>query len=588
MIPARLSFAALIFSATLLALMPGRADAAERIKSATLSGDGTGTAPLMAGSLIRSANATTTWFLYPGACAERAAGTWSPRSTPQADSLNSYTAGSTGGYGVDDQTVREILWHVSDNATCTSGTTCPAALNGTRMLWCGKFDANWVSKYGYPNFSYQILYVDTGAHVGGTYNLIFNYQFSTEFSYDYVWLVGGGGGAVDPYGNSRAQLDNIIAAGSYLIRWTGSIRPTSANATGGNTIGSPVEVADNPGSPATVTGASYTIDAPNRAIYFVFQSDCFNSPEDGLWPEGHGQMLDNIATSDNGAIYTDQAAAGGVDAFNGNVLVGTAGAPVISARVAQGVGTLWQLVSGNFLPTPDNCTPKNSGSDLIFEGGNASNFHTIPGQANSIVSCTFPIPAGTASVLALWDEYLDLPRYSGYVQFAEYRCFKDGSWSSWRNTDGGRRVEGVQAWRLAGSELAEATQADSVQLRYSIRCVPEISADLHTCGDVIYGVLYDNFRLEVTTGVPAPVFGVYPAFVAQSTFVDGTIGGLGCSAGTVAAGQCWPGVRGSDIGTAAAVHDNFNSPLGDSVGLSITTGLRKNGKGINWHRGFDK
>ncbi|HMI32236.1 MAG TPA: FlgD immunoglobulin-like domain containing protein, partial [Candidatus Limnocylindrales bacterium] len=201
----------------------------------------------------------------------------------------------------------------------------------------------------------------------------------------------------------------------------------------------------------------------------------------------------------------------------------------------------------------------------------------------------------TASVLALWSEYLDLPRYSGYVQFAEYRCHKDGSWSNWRNTEGGgtRSVEGGQAWGLAGSELAEATQADSVQLRYSIRCVPEISGDLHNCADLPYGVLYDNLRLQITTGVSAPIFGVYPAFVAQSTFVDGTIGGLGCNAGTAAAGQCWPGVRGSDISGSpealrSAVHDNFNSPLGDSVALSITTGLRKNGKGINWHRGFDK
>ena len=258
--------------------------------------------------------------------------------------------------------------------------------------------------------------------------------------------------------------------------------------------------------------------------------------------------------------------------------------------MAPGVGTLWQLVAGSNLPTPDYCTPKNSGSDLVFLGANGSNFETVPHQANAIVSCTFPIPAGTASVFALWSEYLDLPRYSGYVQFAEYRCHKDGSWSNWRNTEGGgtRRVGGGQAWGLAGSELAEATQADSVQLRYSTRCVPEISADLHNCAAIPYGVLYDNLRLQITTGVSAPIFGVYPAFVAQSTFVDGTIGGVGCSAGTAAAGQCWPGVRGSDGGGAAAVHDNFNSPLGDSIVLSITTGLRKNGKGINWHHAFDK
>src|SRR5437660_6590397 len=327
---------------------------------------------------------------------------------------------------------RSILWHVSDNATCTINVTCPPAIAGTRMLWCGKFDANWVNKYGYPNSTFQILYIDTGAHVGN-YNFVFSYQFSTEFGYDFVWLIGGGGGAVDPIGNSRNQIDNITAAGTYLIQWTGSIRPTTPGATTGNTTAGAVNISDNPGSPATVTGASFTIDPSNRALYLVFKSDCFNSSEDGLWPEGHGQMIDKLSTSDNGAIYTDQAAAGGVDSLAGQVLVGTPGAPVVSARVAPGVGTLWQLVSGSSLPTPDTCTPKNSGGDLVFEGGNASTFHTVPNQFNSIETCSFPIPAGVASVLALWDQYQDLPRYSGYVQYSEFRIFKHGSWCHWDN-----------------------------------------------------------------------------------------------------------------------------------------------------------
>jgi len=187
----------------------------ERIKSTITGGVPTGTdpvpSPMAAGSIVHAANATTTWYLYPGACTDRANSTWSPRSTPQADSLNTYTPGSSGPYTIEDQSVKEILWQVSDNGTCTPGTTCPPALSGSRMLWCGKFDAGWVAMYGYPNFTYQILYIDTGAH-SGNYNLTFTYQFSSEFGYDHVWLIGGGNaGAVDPIGNSRAQLDAIIA-----------------------------------------------------------------------------------------------------------------------------------------------------------------------------------------------------------------------------------------------------------------------------------------------------------------------------------------------------------------------------------------
>src|SRR5262245_31314224 len=148
----------------------------------------------LSGALIKQSQATTTWYLYPGACAERSAGTWVPRTSPQADSLNSYAVGSVGPYGLKDQSLSEILWHVSDNGTCnTTGAgsnLCPPALGGSRMLWCGKFDSNWVNKYGYPNLSYQILYLNTGAHAGN-YTLTMTYQFSSEFNYDYVWLFGG-------------------------------------------------------------------------------------------------------------------------------------------------------------------------------------------------------------------------------------------------------------------------------------------------------------------------------------------------------------------------------------------------------------
>jgi hypothetical protein len=549
----------------------------------------------LSGTLIKQAQATTTWYMYPGACTERAAGTWTPRTTPHADSLNTYTVGTTGPYGVADQSLSEILWKVTDNATCTPGTTCPPALVGSRSIWCGKFDNNFATNYGYPNLTYQILYIDTGSH-GANYNLNLTYQFSSEYFYDYVYVFGGGGGSQDPIGNSRLTLDAMKAAGNFLIRWTGSITPTTPNATSGSTTGGALLISSNPGTGPVTTTGSFTIDQNHRALYFLFTADCLFSSEDGLWPEGRGQLMDNISTSDNGAIYTDQAAAGGVDGFAGNVLVGTPGAPIVSARVAPGIGPLWQLVRGNNLPTADTCTPKNTTTDLIFEGARGSDFHTIPNQFNSVVACTFPIPAGVASVLALWDAYLDLPRNQGYVQYAEFRIHKDGSWGLWDNTapGGGVTTGSRQSWALDGDDLGAATQADSVQIRYNLQCIPFFAFDHETCGDVLYGVLYDNFRLELVTGVPAPIFGVFVGSIAQSMFVDGTMGGLNCLAGTTAAGLCWPGVRGSDRppppdgSPSGSVHDNFNSPLGDSITLGVITGLRKTGKGINWHFGFDK
>ncbi|MEK7315802.1 MAG: FlgD immunoglobulin-like domain containing protein, partial [Candidatus Eisenbacteria bacterium] len=219
--------------------------------------------------------------------------------------------------------------------------------------------------------------------------------------------------------------------------------------------------------------------------------------------------------------------------------------------------------------------------------------NALPGQFNSIVSCTFPVPAGTADITALWGEYMNLPHTSGYVQYAEYRYYKDGSWSNWQNTSAGGGVHAlvIDQWIVDGDPLAAAVQADSVQIRWNIQCVPALAADRTNCdNNTQYAVLYDDLFLQITTGVPAPVFGIFPSSVAQSTFVDGTMTGLNCTTT-----PCWPGIRGSDLQTnpnidiaRSAVRDNLNSPLGDSITVAVASGLRRNGMGINWRYGYDK
>ena len=152
-------------------------------------------AATMSGTLLRQSSATTTWFLYPGACAERAGGTWAARTTPHADSLDGYAVGSTGGYGRFDLTVKEQLWHVVDTATPSSQR--PAVPRGARALWCGQYDLNWATRVGYPNITEQILYVDLESDrapiaATGTYSVTFTMNQSTELGYDFVYFVGGG------------------------------------------------------------------------------------------------------------------------------------------------------------------------------------------------------------------------------------------------------------------------------------------------------------------------------------------------------------------------------------------------------------
>jgi hypothetical protein len=571
---------------------------------------------LWSGTLLRQTAVTTSWFLYPGACVQRALGTWSAKPSPVADSLQP-TAGFSNSSGYTDNqpdiagnnntiaytrgdgSLNENLWHVVEVATPAGER--PAIIDGSRSLWCGKFEPGSVLKVGYPNRTFQVLYIDTGTHAG-PYTLTFTGNISAEQNYDYFTILGGGSlgqpDHSDPLQNRRDLMSDMLPPfgtatsgpngdSDQIVSWTGSITaPQTVPMNGGP--GLQIVVGAASGQPSTVS-YSVTIDGDHRALYLVFTSDSRFSLHDGLWPSGTGPVIDLVSTSDNGSMYNDQVAAGGVDPFSGNIIKGTYGsAGFVSARVPSGVGELWQLAPGTENVTADLCSPQKAFStDLFFEGGDPNTNLAIDKQSNSIVSCVFPIPAGTTgSIFAQWGEYLDLPRYSGYVQYAEYRFYKDGIWSDWRNTAATNvvRQDALQAWDVEGHLLAEATRADSVQLRWNIECIPVFAADRSNCSSSqSNALLYDDLRLQVTTGVPFPIFGIFVGALAKSTFIDGTIHGTSCTST-----PCWPGIRGTDLGAGVGIDDNFNSSLGDSLTVACLSGLRRNGMGINWQQGFDK
>ena len=554
----------------------------------------------LSGTVVKSASATTSYFLYPGACQERAAGTWAPKSALQADSLDTYATGSTGGYSITDQSLKESIWNKV--TTATPAAQRPAILAGTASLWCGKYDPNWVNTVGYPNQTLQLLYIDTGTH-GANYTMTLKMNQSSEWNYDFVYLIGGGSDLQDPIVNSRPKIDELISTGvsgpsSVLATWTGTINSTTPGATSINTVPGSVFIdGAGGGNPnVAVLPVSIAIAAQHRALYVLFTADCLYSGEDGLWPFGHGVIWDDLVIGAT-TIFSDGVAPSGTDpsvpAGAGTPLsssYGTTG--YIAARITPGQGELWQIVDGNFAGTSDNCQlQKNDVADHMFFGVDPSTRKTIPGQFNSIVSCTLPVPAGTASIIVQWGEYLDLSRGSGYVQYSEYRSFKDGSWSNWVNTRGQDIVvaTGPKIWTFDNDELAQATQADSVQVRFNLECIASpVFAFGGVCQQVDYGVMYDDLLMQVLTGVPAPIFTVFGGNQPQTTFVDGTMTGSNC---TIT--PCWPGIRGSQVvggvgNSNTDIHDNVNAPLGDSLTVVLTTGLRKDGMGINWKQGYDK
>ena len=604
----------------------------------------------LSGSLIKQSAVTTQFFLYPGACVQRALNTWAPKTSAVADSLqpngsfpnsSGYTPGqpnpvsNTIAYTRFDLSLPEKLWHIESSSTPAGQR--PPILNGTtRMIWCGKFDTNWTDDLGYPNLTFQILYLDTGAHAnaGGKYHLNFEGEFSSELNYDYVTFIGGGAsGAPDPLGNSRIFLSDLLppvgnptggppgANSDQLVSFTGAIR-TAQSIPMNNGTDLVIAEGDAALDPLPVS-YSLEIDDDHRGIYVVFTADCLFSSEDGLWPNSDGQLMDDIEVDNSGSVstlYAEQATfvpPAGVtdqDQYNGTVLVWSGNVivnpgddtpiPIISSRVPPGVGERWQLSTGSSNPTQDICSPQKAlAGDLFFEGGDLASHTAVNKQYNAIVPCVFPIPPQTAQVLVFWNEYLDIPRFSGYVQQAEFRIFKFGSWGQWNNTapGGGVTTGANKAWLVDGDDISTATQADSVQLRFELQCIPPFAADRANCAAGQNNpILYDDFRLQVVTGTGGtPFFGIFTGAVAQTTFIDGHIGTAGsgpntsnCTNTQLNNGTCWPGIRGSGLGTQqshnTAINNNWNEPLGDTITLSLLTGLRKNGMGINWKHGFDK
>src|SRR5262245_36460222 len=84
----------------------------------------------LSGTLIKQAAATTSWFLYPGACNDRAGGTWVAKSSSQADSLNSYAVGTQGGYGRADQSLADKLFHIVDTGVTPANQRPPSGIIG--------------------------------------------------------------------------------------------------------------------------------------------------------------------------------------------------------------------------------------------------------------------------------------------------------------------------------------------------------------------------------------------------------------------------------------------------------------------------
>src|SRR5882762_10105718 len=88
----------------------------------------------MSGTMIRQTAVTSSWFMYPGACVQRALGTWSAKLNPVADSLQPTTGFPDSNFPNTFASVTTAFADVNSNLTFTSRQP-GACANSTRIQY---------------------------------------------------------------------------------------------------------------------------------------------------------------------------------------------------------------------------------------------------------------------------------------------------------------------------------------------------------------------------------------------------------------------------------------------------------------------
>jgi FlgD Ig-like domain len=289
---------------------------------------------------------------------------------------------------------------------------------------------------------------------------------------------------------------------------------------------------------ATVTGKipnqasgcdSMTIVVPDSLISkwggwfpfrFVFESDISNSSADGQY-DGDGWIIDNVRVNDGtGTVF-----------FYDNMENGP-GAWIPTTNPAA--GDYWTLEHN--VTTEDLCTDNRTNVWADYDQGTLT---LVPWLDDRLITPSVAINR-SATVLVAFDVYRNLPLNACFYYSINFRTRNVGAnWGPWTDPTGLLYYGSTKDWIRQKVPLVGAGGRDSVQVMFIVKDYGQIYCGGPTSASGVYP-FFDNIGIGILQTAP-PSFVTRDLDLFQDTFRT----------------------------TAFWNDDNFNTPLGDSVAVSV-------------------
>lgn len=255
---------------------------------------------------------------------------------------------------------------------------------------------------------------------------------------------------------------------------------------------------------------------------FRFHSDVSYSSEDGLFPTGDGWTIDNIEIEGDVIRFSDNMESG-MGAWKRTTL--------------PGVGDYFQLA--NNVSTEDVCVENRTN---IWVDWDPVTFSVVPRLDNRLVTPAVDIDRSSQALVA-FDIYRNLPINACFYYSVNFRTKNvgDAGWGVWKDPTGILYYGGSKDWIRQKVELIGAGGKDSVQVMFIVKDYGPIYCGGSTGYANVYP-LFDNIAIGVRAVTP-PTFIQRDLDLFNDTFKT----------------------------TAFFANDNFNTPLGDSAVINVST-----------------
>jgi len=254
---------------------------------------------------------------------------------------------------------------------------------------------------------------------------------------------------------------------------------------------------------------------------FVFTSDGRNSSADGLY-DGDGWIIDNVTVTAGAVTKFSDDMESGMGSWNRTTL--------------PAVGDYYALA--NNVATEDLCTDNRTN---VWVDWDPVNFALIPRLDDRLN--TPPVFVNRSSeVLVAFDIYRNLPLDACFYYSLNYRTRNAGApWGLWRDPTGLLYYGSSKDWIRQKVVLPEAGGKDTVQVQFIVKDWGPVFCGGSTAFANVYP-LFDNIAIGVKATAP-PVFIQRDLDLFNDTFRT----------------------------TTFFSNDNFNTPLGDSAVVQVST-----------------